>query len=522
MAVGSAGTVDLTQAMVTAPVALADWLIVAPVAIPIVSGALLLMFRHQTRRHAAVALVALALVLLAEVALLARVLSEGPLVMTMGRWLPPFGISFVADPLGVILTLTAGLVGLVCGLYAMRDIGLTGRRYGFYPFLLLMMAGVNGSFLTGDIFNLYVWFEVFLISSFGLIILGSEPRQIDGAVKYAILNLVATTLFLITTGLLYGAFGTLNMADIARKAEGLRGTAPLMTLATLYLLAFAMKAAAFPLNFWLPASYHTPKIVVGALFGGLLTKVGVYALLRTMVMLFGEERAVLSDLIAAIAIATMIIGILGALAQSDIRRILGFVVVSGIGVMLAGIALATPEGVSGAIVYAVHSMIVMTALYILVGVMRELGGSYSLHELAGLYRTAPLLAGVALVLVLAVAGLPPGSGLWPKVMLVKASLDGGAWWLAFSILLSGFLTTIALGRMFALAFWRPMPDDAPREAVAGRPLAGYAALLALTVPAVLIGIWPDPLIRVADLAAAGLLDPAGYTAIVFPPTEGVR
>ena len=168
---------------------------------------------------------------------------------------------------------------------------------------MLMMAGVGGAFLTGDVFNLYVWFEVFVISSFGLLVVGSDERQIDGAVKYAILNLVATTLFLIATGYLYGVFGTLNMADIARQGRGRGAAAPLMTLATLYLVAFGMKAAAFPVNFWLPASYHTPKIVTSALFGGLLTKIGIYALLRVLVMLMPAERAALSGLIGWIAIA---------------------------------------------------------------------------------------------------------------------------------------------------------------------------------------------------------------------------
>ena len=183
-------------------------------------------------------------------------------------------------------------------LYALSDIDAGGRRFGFFPFLMFLMAGVTGAFLTGDIFNLYVWFEVLLISSFGLLVLGSEREQIDGAMKYAVLNLIGTTLFLIAVGYLYAIFGTLNMADIALKAAGLRDTAPLMTLAALFLLAFAMKAAAFPVNFWLPASYHTPRIVVSALFAGLLTKVGIYALIRVMVMLLPVEREALSLMIA--------------------------------------------------------------------------------------------------------------------------------------------------------------------------------------------------------------------------------
>jgi multicomponent Na+:H+ antiporter subunit D len=517
MAVTGTTPIDYAAAMITAPTALRDWLVIAPVAIPLLAGAMLVMIRQSIRTHVAISAIALGASFLAVALLLHEVVTTGPMVMTMGRWLPPFGISFNADVLGATFVTASTFVGLAGAIFAARDIGAVGRRYGFYPFLLLMIAGVNGAFLTGDVFNLYVWFEVFVISSFGLLVLGSERGQVDGATKYAILNLVATTVFLIATGILYGTFGTLNMADIARKADGLRETGPLMTIASLYLLAFGMKAAAFPLNFWLPASYHTPRIVVSALFGGLLTKVGIYALLRSLMTLFPVERAVLADVIAWAAVATMILGILGALAQSDLRRIFGFVVVSGIGVMLAGLALGTPLGLSGTVLYAVHSILVMTALYLLAGMMRQASGSYSLHEIAGLYRNHPLMAALALALVLAAAGLPPLSGLWPKVMLVKASVDVGAWGLVFAILLSGFLTTIALGRVFALAFWRPRlagsGDEAPAAAVDLR--VEYAILFALIVPILLIGVYPEPLLRLSDAAATGLLDPATYIDAVF-------
>ncbi len=519
MAAEAGKTVDLSGAMITDPVALADWLIVAPVAVPMIAGAILLMLRKETAIHASLAAIALALVFASEVALLVRVVSEGPLVMTMGRWLPPFGISFSADVLGVSFAAVAGLIAFVCSIYAARDINTIGRRYGFYPFLLLMMAGVSGVFLTGDIFNLYVWFEVLLISSFGLLILGSEREQLDGATKYALLNLVATTLFLIATGYLYGTFGTLNMADIARKADDLRVTGPLITLAGLFLLAFGMKAAAFPVNFWLPASYHTPRIVTSALFAGLLTKVGVYALMRILVMLLPAERDILGQTIAWVAVATMIFGIVGALAQSDIRRLLGFIVVSGIGTMMAGIALASPLGLSGAVLYAVHSMFAMTGLYLVAGLIREQTGSFSLHDASGIYRDNPLLAGAALLLILAASGLPPMSGLWPKVFLVKASLDVGAWWLAASILVTGLLTTIALGRMFALVFWRNGKAGIEAKVPAEKMRLGYVAIGLIIIPVAVLGFYPEPAITLTDAAASGLLNPATYIDAVFPGAD---
>jgi len=509
----AATDVDLSAALMLTPVPAADWLVVLPVALPLLAGAVLTMLRKSVRLQAAFAIPVLALLVLLDGLLLFRVLENGPVTMVMGRWLPPFGIAFTADLAGTLFALAASVVALAGAVHALADIGDGGRRYGFYPFLLLLVAGVTGAFLTGDIFNLYVWFEVLLISSFGLIVLGSEARQIDGAIKYAFLNLVATTLFLIATGYLYGLFGTLNMADIAVKAAERRADLPTMTLAALYLLAFAMKAAAFPVHFWLPASYHTPRVTVSALFAGLLTKVGVYALLRTLVMLFPVEREELSFVIALVGAATMLTGALGALGQSDIRRLLGYTVISGIGVMLAGLALGSPGGIGGAIFYALHSMVVMTALYMAAGLAGRLAGTFDLNRLGGLHARSALFSGLALVLFFAVSGLPPFSGFWPKVMVTKAALDIGAWWLAGAILLSGFLTTIAFARVFLLAFWRPAGQDLPAAAM---PAASLVPLAVLTGLAVLFGLFPQALLATVQAAAQGLADPAAYIRSVFP------
>lgn len=508
--------VNLADAMVVEPVALVDWLLLVPIVVPMLAGALLLLLRKNPKTQPIGALIGLVFVFLAEIALLARVMADGPVVMTMGRWLPPFGITFVADALGLMMALAATLVAIVCAIYGTIDVDASERRYGFYSFLMLMMVGVAGSFLTGDIFNLYVWFEIFVLASFGLIVLGSRAKQLDGAVKYAFLNLVGTTLFLIATGLLYGIFGTLNMADIALKAPALAGEAPLMTLATVYLAAFGMKAAAFPLNAWLPASYHTPRIVVSALFGAILTKIGIYSLLRTLVLLFPEQGAELSGLIAWVAALTVMLGVMGALAQADIRRIFGFIVVSGIGIMLAGLAIGTVTALAGTIFYAAHSMLAMAALYILAGTMRRIAGSNDLTKIAGLYALAPALAAAGLILVLAVAGLPPGSGLWPKVYLVRAALDEGYWWLALAILASGLLTTLALGRVFTLGFWRPATDATSLSFVDADMRVAYAALAILLVPILAMGLWPEPFLQVAQRAAEGLIDPVAYIGGVFP------
>ena len=541
--------VDIAGAMVVEPTPLGDWLVVAPVAWCLAVAALLLMIRKDVARQVPIAVAGLLVLLALDVGLLMRVLDVGTLTMTMGRWLPPFGIAFTVDLLSAVFVLTTGVVALAAGVYALVDIDAREMRYGFWSFLFLMVGGVSGAFLTGDIFNLYVWFEVLLIASFGLIILGSDTAQIDGATKYTFLNLVATTLFLIGTAFLYGITGTLNMADMAAKlpVAAIESAAPVMTVGCLYLLAFGMKAAAFPVNFWLPASYHTPHIIVSALFAGLLTKVGLYALLRTLVMMMPVARDHLGTVIAVVAALTMLTGALGALAQSDLRKTMGYLVISGIGIMLAGLAIASPLGLAGTIFYALHSIVVMTALYMAAGIGGRLAGGFSLNTIGGLYRASAPLAALVLVLFFAVAGLPPFTGFWPKAALVRASLEIDAWWLAAAILLNGFVVTIAVGRAFALAWWRPaatqaLPpepeqpphpkDDAGQMDHGAHALAAAPAtvaeppaidgrligpLFALTALVVVVGLFPEPLFALATRAAEGLLDPLPYLESVFPP-----
>ncbi|MFK7902952.1 MAG: Na+/H+ antiporter subunit D, partial [Nitratireductor sp.] len=512
--------IDVTGVLVNADVQLADFLIIAPVLIPIMFGAVLLMMRASDKwfkkpfnQSGIIASVGMFAMMFVSYLLLLRVIELGPVAMTMGRWVPPFGISFSVDLLGAIFVLTTAVVAFLCSIYALSDSDNIDRKFGFYPFFMLMIAGVAGSFLTGDIFNLYVWFEVFLISSFGLIVLGSGKQQLDGTIKYAFLNLVATTMFLIATGLLYGLLGTLNMADIANKIKNYDGSGPIITISVLYLSAFCMKAAAFPLNIWLPASYHTPKLLVSALFAGLLTKVGIYSLLRVNFMLFSVQSDVIAIGIAILAVASMFVGVFGALAQNDIRRIMGYLLISGIGTMLAGMAIGNITGISGVIVYAVHSMLVMTALYLVVDVIGRLSKTYDLRKLGGLYAASPLLAAVFFVLCLSLSGLPITSGFWGKFILLKSTLQAGAWWLAASILVSSILTSIAIFRIWLFAFWRGGPqktqDGQEKYKVAtlsaNYQFASYLTISILTVLVLIIGFNPDALISLSSDAANTIL-----------------
>lgn len=509
--------------MIKTLVTTADWLIVLPVIVPLLCAAFGVIAWHRPVIQAVLGIAGLIVVTVISFMLLLQVLIYGPQAMTMGNWLPPYGISFTADLLSAIFAFTAAIVGLLVGIYAFADTSSSERRHGFYPLLLFLMTGVLGAFLTGDMFNLYVWFEVMLISSFGLIVLGGEPRQIDGAVKYTILNLIATTLFLIATGLLYGAVGTLNIADLYFKIAELQDLSVLSPIAVLYLIALGMKAAAFPLFFWLPASYHTPKIVVSALFAALLTKVGIYALVRIFLLVLPDNQGMTHDLLIWVAMATMLTGAIGALAQNDLRRILNFLVISGIGVMLFGLALNSDGAIAALVFYAVHSMLVMALLYMLAGIIGQKSGSFELSELGGLYRAAPLLSGLFLIALFAIAGLPPFTGFWAKFMMLKAGFGEQAYGGISVLLFTSFLNLIVIGRIFAQIFWRggsaEDPDGAetlsPVTLAPGRQRILIIPCAVLTALVILISLMPSPLVSLSAGAEAMLFDPSGYINAVF-------
>jgi len=499
---------------------LADWLLVLPVVLALMGAAALLMVRRINAVPAIGAVLFILGIIACELGLLLRVVADGPLSMTMGKWLPPFGISFTVDLFSAAFALAASVVTLIVVLYAEGDRDRAEGGDAFHSMVLLLLAGVTGSFLTGDLFNLYVWFEVMLIASFGLIVLGGSPVQIDGALKYGFLNFLATTLFLLALGLLYGLLGTLNMADIIRVAPAAHPAA-ITGVAALLLLAFGMKAAAFPVNAWLPASYHTPLPAVSALFAGLLTKVGAYALLRALVVLLPASRELLEPVLAVLAVATLVIAPLGAIAETHLRRAVGFLVIGGIGAVLAGLSLPNALGIAGAGIYIFHAILSMTALYLVVGLVEARTGARDTRQMGGLYAASAPLSVLFFVLVLASAGVPPFLGFWPKLLLLEAGLgEAGLGWIGpavtIALILNAILTLIAGTRLWAHVFWRNAPEGAFVQPGATPPRLrlAFGAVGALVVAIVAIGLWPNPLIEGGQRAAADLLDPSRYIAAV--------
>ncbi|MCF4097907.1 Na+/H+ antiporter subunit D [Maritalea mediterranea] len=513
---------ELPPAMIEGATAAADWLIVWPVALPMIGAAILVMARKRPEWQAPFAFTILLATLVANFMLYMRVQGEGPLTMTMGNWLPPYGISLAADSLSALFSLVSAFIMLVVILFVQSEIEVRENKFGYHPLLLLLLAGVSGGFLTGDLFNLYVWFEVMLIASFGLLIIGGRKIQLDGAVKYGFLNFLATTFFLIAIGFTYGLVGTLNMADIALKVPQVESGA-IYAVAALFFLAFAMKAAAFPLNSWLPASYHAPDPAVSAVFAGLLTKVGVYALVRTHLLLIPQSHAYLQLLIEIIAGFTLVLAPLGAMAQTNARRALGFLVIGGIGAMMAGLAIGTPTGIFGLATYAVNSMLVMTALYLVVGLVERMGGTSDIRKLGGLYRANSWLSIMFITLVFAVAGLPPLLGFWPKMVLVQAGIEMSNYWMVSLILLNSILTSIAGTRLWAHIFWRDGREGVNSEQINTRirPLPPRAKVWGLWPAGMLVafifvaGLVPQPLFKAGATAAFAVYDPGEYVGAVF-------
>ncbi len=497
------------------------WLLATPLVLPFLTAVAAFLLRTRPAGRW-ISVAGNAALLVASAVLMTHVLREGVIAGQMGGWGAPFGITLVADYLGAVMVVITAITALAVSVYALSDINDRKEHLGYHALFNVLIGGVAGAFLTGDLFNLYVWFEVMLISSFGLLILGGSKAQIDGGVKYVTLNLISTILFLSGIGLLYGMTGTLNMADLARTVPTLENQGLVTVVAMMFMVAFGVKAALFPLFFWLPAAYHTPAFSVSAIFAGLLTKVGVYALIRMFTLVFDGDVAFTHTILLWIACLTMVTGVLGAAAQNDIRKILSFHIISQIGYMILGLALMTPLALAGAVFYLVHHIVVKANLFLIGGVAERIAGSTDLARIGGLYKSAPLLAVLFLIPAFSLAGFPPLSGFWAKYILVAAALEVEGWIIAGVALAVGLLTIYSMTKIWAEAFWKAHPDGT--EPVLARltraeraqlllPIAGLAAMT------LLIGFFPEPFVTFAETSAAQLLDPSAYVNAVLGGAE---
>jgi multicomponent Na+:H+ antiporter subunit D len=476
-------------------------------------GALGSLGLYQFRRTSiGISIAALGISLAAAVWLVAVTANGEAHAIHAGGWPAPFGIVLVADGFAALMLAVCQLVTLGALVFCVFTLPPRYRRQHVLPLVQTLSFGTCGAFLTGDLFNLYVWFEVLLLSSFSLMSIMPGKAGREGTWRYVVINLVSSLLFLAAAGLIYGQTGTLNFADLRlRFAE----TAdPVLIESSLAILfgAFAIKAALVPLAFWLPASYpHLPP-ALGALFAGLLTKVGLYAMYRVATMVFAYDGAFPHrEILLLVALATMIFGVLGAIGQSTMRGILSFHIISQVGYMALALALFSPLAIAGGIFYLVHHIVVKANLFLVTAMVEDQAGSSDLARTRGVLHGSPMVALLFAIPALSLAGLPPLSGFFAKFALLRASIDLGDAVSAGFIVVVGLLTFFSMLKIWRAIFWGE--PDPPTMRRANPTLALTSGVMGLVTVA--IGLACGPFFDLAENAARGLLEPAAYLDAVL-------
>ena len=440
------------------------WMLPVPVLLPLLSAGLALLLGRRPLAQRVIALLALTTTTIVSI-VIAIAADSGPVVLDVGSWAAPIGITLVADRLAATMLVISQIVTLAVLVYSLAqtivdtDAGLPIAIY--FPTFLVLSAGVSNAFITGDLFNLFVGFEILLAASFVLITLGGTRGRIRAGTVYVVVSLVSSAIFLGGIGLVYAATGTINMADLSRRLPEIDPGVTQLLMVVL-MVAFGIKAAVFPLQAWLPDSYPTAPAPVTAVFAGLMTKVGIYALIRLQVI-FPTSDA-MGTVLTFVGLATMIVGILGAVAQDDIKRLLSFTLVSHIGFMIWGLALTSSMGMAAAIYYAAHHILVQTSLFLIAGLIERRTGTTSLARLHGLARTAPVISVLFLVAGMNLIGIPPLTGFIGKVALAQSAVDVGTWQ-AWALLAGGmatsFLTLFVVVKWWTMAFWQKKEDRPP-------------------------------------------------------------
>ncbi|MDQ4131639.1 MAG: Na+/H+ antiporter subunit D [Actinomycetota bacterium] len=493
-------------------------LVALPIVLPLLGAALSIVVGRSRLAQRVIGVTVLTAVVVGSALLLWEVDRNGTMVVEAGGWPAPMGITLVADRLAVTMLVVAAVMLLGVLVFAIGEPGAERNHVGFQSVYLVLAAGVAASFLTGDLFNLFVAFELTLTSSYVLLTLGGRQDQVRSGMTYVVISLLASTLFITALALLYAATATVNMADLAGRIPELTPGMRSM-FAVLLVVVFGIKAALFPLFFWLPDSYPIAPSPITAIFAGLLTKVGIYAIIRTQTLFFPAESRP-GTLLLVLAGATMVVGVLGALAQDDVKRILSFTIVSQIGYLAFGLGLFTVAGVAAAVFSMVHHIAVTTALFLAAGLIERFGGSGRLTRVGGMVRHTPLLAALFLLPALAMAGIPPLSGFVSKLSLIDAGIESRQYLIVAVSLVVSLLTVLSMIRIWAAVFWIPAEERAEptsKTATTRTPARGMAMLVpttALVGVSLAIAAAAGPIYSLSDRTARELLDPGAYVAEV--------
>ncbi|MEK4486842.1 Na+/H+ antiporter subunit D [Psychrobacillus sp. FSL H8-0484] len=488
-------------------------LLLFPVLIPFLFAAILLFFPKKVMAQRVVTIIGLLFALFSAIVLLLKVKTDGVQTLTLGSWAPPFGITMVSDMISALLVTSSLVIALFVVWYSFTSIGEAREKTFYYPAIMFMLTGVNGAFTTGDIFNMFVFFEVLLMSSYVLIVLGGEKVQLKESIKYILVNIVSSSLFVITVGYLYSVVGTLNMADISVKIAEIGPSGIVTVIAVLFLIVFGIKGGIFPLFFWLPGSYAAPPVPVLALFGSLLTKVGVYAIMRTYTLFFTTDTGFTHELLMIVSILTIIVGSIGALAYFDVKQIIIYNIVIAVGVILFGASIMNENGMMGSVFYLIHDILIKGALFLLIGIIISITGTSDLRKMGGLMKRYPVLAWSYLIAAFGLAGIPPLSGFVGKLLIVQGGFEDELLWQSIFILASSLIVLLSAIRIFIYAFWGEEKGEHLINAKKYRHLlAPTITLVGLTV---LFGIGAEYLVPFMTDATTVLLDPSVYVDAVF-------
>lgn len=491
-------------------------IIVLPMIVPIMTAIFLVFLRDYIKLQRIISFITMIFVASITALLLYVVQTEGIMKLDFSGWLPPYGILFVADSFALILVLTASIVTAICLLYAFATIGERHEKMFFYPFVLFLIAGVNGSFLTGDIFNLFVCFEVMLLASYVLVALGGGKFQLRESLKYVLINVVASWLFLVALAFLYGTLKTLNMAHIAQRVAEVGQDPILTTVSILFLIVFALKAGLL-LFFWLPGSYSVPPTVVQALFAALLTKVGIYALFRTFTLMFPLNQDVTHLLIGIMAGVTIVAGCMGALSGRDVRTIATYNVIIGVGFILIGLASGTETGFAGAIYYLVHDMLAKALLFLILGTVVYVTGETIVKNMSGLIRNYPLFGWIYFLVMCALAGIPPLSGFLGKVLIGQGAIEGQNYVLLTLGFASSVIVLYSLLRIFLASFFGETTiSEADKKPIPKLAMVSFALLAIIIIS---IGIAAEGMAPFVEDAARTLANPSIYIEAILGDME---
>ncbi|TWI59619.1 Na+/H+ antiporter subunit D [Halalkalibacter nanhaiisediminis] len=487
-------------------------IVVFPILIPFIVGLVMVIFRNNIQVQRWLSVFGVVAIGFVAVLLMNQIRSEGIQTLQLGGWQAPFGISMVADMFSALLILTSSIVAFACLFFAFNSIGKERESFYFYPMFLFLLTGINGSFLTGDIFHLFVNFEVMLIASYVLISLGGKKVQLRESIKYVLINVISSFLFLVAIAYLYAVTGTLNLAHLSVRVAEVGQDGLLTVVAILFLIVFGLKAALF-LFFWLPGSYSAPPTAVAAIFAALLTKVGIYAIFRMFTLVFYHEPQITHLLIGIMGALTMVLGAIGAVAHWDIKKILAYNVIIAVGFIIAGLASFTSAAILGSIYYLIHDIIIKALIFLLGGTVIALAGTSKLNEMSGLIRNHPYLGWIFFIAALSLGGIPPLSGFIGKVYITQGTFEAGYYWLGAIGLITSLMVLYSIMKIFMNGFWGETALSKDMEKGTTKGLMFPIALL--TVATIALGVGAEGIHVYIDIATQALLNPSLYIEAVF-------